>query len=206
MKDGEIIINSPNENNNQKIKINSKIELEPFFFDATINIKDKDTDFLIDNILNIILNTKEEYLGNINGNLTLTVNNLKNSIVDNGKVKISIKEKAIKLESSLFEIKGIGKLNSDFRYYENKGDLIFASENIFEITNKKKFSRKFQLSSKSLKNINKVFFNLEKNIDNQEISISNIYFNKIDTKKFSEEFYIIENMQVLNGLIRKLLS
>ena len=31
-------------------------------------------------------------------------------------------------------------------------------------------------------------------------------YNKIDTKKFSEEIYIIKNMQVLNGLIRKLLS
>ena len=87
----------------------------------------------------------------------MVVNNLKNSIINNGKINISIKEKEIKLENSLFEVKDIGKVRSNFRYYENKGDLIFASENIFEITNKKEFSRKFQLSSKKIKSINRSF-------------------------------------------------
>ena len=206
MKDSKIYIDSPNQNSGQKIKLNSKIELDPFFFDAKINIDHKDTNFLIDNLLSIILNSKEEYLGNMNGNLTLVVNNLKNSIINNGNINLSIKEKVIKLEKSLFEINGIGKIISDFRYYENKGDLIFASENILEITNKKEFSRKFQVNSKSVKNINKIYFDLEKNIDNGEISISNIYLNKIDTENFSEEYYIIKNIQTLKALVRNILS
>ena len=206
MKDSKIYIDSPNQNSSQKIKLNSKIELDPFFFDAKINIDQKDTNFLIDNLLSIILNSKEEYLGNMNGNLTLVVNNLKNSIINNGNINLSIKEKVIKLEKSLFEINGIGKIISDFRYYENKGDLIFASENILEITNKKEFSRKFQVNSKSVKNINKIYFDLEKNIDNGEISISNIYLNKIDTENFSEEYYIIKNIQILKALVRNILS
>ena len=206
MKDSKIYIDSPNQNSSQKIKLNSKIELDPFFFDAKINIDHKDTNFLIDNLLSIILNSKEEYLGNMNGNLTLVVNNLKNSIINNGNINLSIKEKVIKLEKSLFEINGIGKIISDFRYYENKGDLIFASENILEITNKKEFSRKFQVNSKSVKNINKIYFDLEKNIDNGEISISNIYLNKIETENFSEEYYIIKNIQILKALVRNILS
>jgi len=206
MKDNKIFINSPNQNKNQKIKLNSKIELEPFFFDATIDIDQKNTNFLIDNLLNIILNLKEENLGNVNGKLTLVVNNLKNSIINNGDINLSIKEKTIKLENSLFEIKDIGKVRSDFRYYENKGDLIFASENILEITNKKEFSRKFQINSKNLKNINKIYFDLEKNIDNGEITISNIYLNKIDKENFSEEYHIIKNIQTLKALIRNILS
>ena len=72
----------------------------------------------------------------------MIIDNLQNNIIKKGKINLSIKEKKIKLESSLFEIKDIGKVTSDFRYYENNGDLIFASENIFEITNKKQFSRK----------------------------------------------------------------
>tara|TARA_B100000965_G_scaffold16585_1_gene12492 strand:- start:462 stop:1205 length:744 start_codon:yes stop_codon:yes gene_type:complete len=203
-KDHKIFISSPNENKNQNIKLNSKIELDPFYMDAIIDIDNKDTNFLIDNLLFIILNSKE-YLGNINGKLTLYFNYLKNSIINNGKISFSVKEKKIQLEDSLFEIKGIGKLQSDFRYYENEGDLIFASENIFEITDKKEFSRKFQLSSKDIKNINRIFFDLEKNIDSNEITISNVYFNKIETKNFSEEYYIVKNFQVLKGLLRKLL-
>ena len=152
----------------------------------------------------MILSSKQ-FLGNINGKLNLHVYNLKNSIVNNGKLYFSIKEKKIKLEKSIFEIKGIGKIKSDFRYYENDGDLIFASENVFEIENKKEFSRKFQLTSKSVKNLNKIYFDLEKNIDNNEMSISNIYLNTIDKKNYSEKFYIIKNLQVLKSLIRKLL-
>ena len=204
IKDNKIFVNSPNESKNQKIKLNSKIELDPFYMDSLIQISDKDTNFLIDNLLYIILNSKE-YLGNINGKLILDLKNLKNSIINNGKIIFSIKEQRIQLANSFFEIIGIGKLKSDFRYYENEGDLIFSSNNIFEITNKKEFARKFQLSKKSLKNINRIFFDLEKNIDNEEISISNIYFNNTNSDKFSEEYYLVKNLQVLKGLLRELL-
>jgi len=206
MKDNIIIINSPNENNNQKIKFNSKIELHPFFFDATINIDKKNINFLTDDLLSIILNSNEEYLGNLNGNLNLVVSNLKNSIINNGNINFSIKEKAITIEKSLFEIQDIGKIKSDFRYYINEGDLVFASKNILEINDKKKFARKFQISSKDLKNINKIYFDLEKNIDNGEIFISNIYLNKIDTENASENIYFIKNIQTLKALIRNILS
>jgi len=117
-----------------------------------------------------------------------------------------LKKKKISLEKSLFNIKGIGKLSSDFRFYEDKGDLIFSSKNTFEIINKKEFSRKFQLSLKSLNNINRILFKLEKNIDNGEISISNIYLNKIDKEHSSEEYYIIKNFQLLKSFIRSILS
>ena len=205
IKDNKILISSPNQNKNQKIKLNSKIELDPFFIDTSVDVNNTNTNFLIDHLLHIILNSKD-YLGNINGTLTLNVNNLKNSIINNGKINISIKEEVIKLESSLFEIEGIGKIKSDFRYYEKEGDLIFVSENMFEINNKKEFSRKFQLVSKNIKNINRIYFDLEKNIENNEISISNIYLNKIDKENTSDQYYIIKNLQVLKGLIKKLLS
>ena len=205
IKDNKILISSPNQNKNQKIKLNSKIELDPFFIDTSVDVNNTNTNFLIDHLLHIILNSKD-YLGNINGTLTLNVNNLKNSIINNGKIIISIKEEVIKLESSLFEIEGIGKIKSDFRYYEKEGDLIFVSENMFEINNKKEFSRKFQLVSKNIKNINRIYFDLEKNIENNEISISNIYLNKIDKENASDQYYIIKNLQVLKGLIKKLLS
>jgi len=205
-KDDIIYIDSPNKNKKQKIKLNSKIELDPFFFDATISVNQKDPNFIIDNLLSLILNLNEMNLENVNGNLTLDINNLTDSIISNGSIKFLFKEKKISLEKSLFNIKGIGKLSSDFRFYEDKGDLIFSSKNTFEIINKKEFSRKFQLSLKSLNNINRILFKLEKNIDNGEISISNIYLNKIDKEHSSEEYYIIKNFQLLKSFIRSILS
>ena len=204
LKENKILVNSSNDSNNQNIKLNSKIEIDPFFIDAKIDINKKDANFFVDYLLYFILNSNE-YLGNINGNLTLFFNDLKNTIINNGKIEFSVKEKEIKLENSIFEIKGIGKLKSDFRYYENEGDLFFATENVFEIYDKKEFSRKFQLSLKNLKNIDRIYFDLEKNIDINEISIFNIHLNKVDNKNFSENYYVIKNFQTLKGLIRKFL-
>ena len=79
------------------------------------------------------------------------------TIKNSPKIKIIIES----IFNSSLEIKGIGKLKSDFRYYEDEGDLIFASENVFEIENKKEFSRKFQLTSKSVENLNKIYFDFE---------------------------------------------
>lgn len=205
--DGEkIFINSPKENNNQKIKLFSSIELNPFYFNANIYIREKNINFLIDYFLINIINLNEEYLENINGNLNLEVEDIKNPLINSGKINLSIKEKSIKVENSVFNIEKIGKIKSNFSYYEDKGDLIFKSKNIFEIDDKKGFSRKFQVSSKKIENLNKIFFNLEKNIDTGEISISNIYLNEIDNKNLSDEFYIIKNVQLLKSLIRKLIS
>ncbi len=204
MKDNEILLQSPEKN--QNIRLDSKIELDPFFFDAKINIDDKKINFLIDYLLSFILYSKEEYLENVNGNLSLEISNLKNSIINNGTINFSIKDKIVKLEKSLFEIQYIGNIKSEFRYYINNGDLVFLSENIFEINNRKEFSKKFQVSSKSLQDVNKIYFNLEKNIDNGEISLSKIYINRIDKERLSDQIFIIKNIQLLKALIRDILS
>ena len=205
--DGEkIFINYPKENYNQKIKLLSSIELNPFYFNANIYISKKNINFLIDYFLINVINFNEEYLENINGNLNLDVKDIKNPLINSGKINLSIKEKSIKLENSVFNIANVGIIKSNFSYYEDKGDLIFKSKNIFEIDDKKGFSRKFQISLKKIENLSKIFFHLEKNIDTGEISISNIYLNEIDNKNLSNEFYIIKNVQSLKSLIRKLIS
>ena len=44
------------------------------------------------------------------------------------------------------------------------------------------------------------------NIDNGEISISQVYINKIEKEKFSEKIFIIKNVQLFKALIRDILS
>ena len=190
----------------QNIKFVSKNELDPFFFESKINIDDKDINFFIDYLFSFIFNSEEQYLGNMNGNVSLEISNLKNSLINNGVINFSIKDKSIKLKKSQFEVQDIGNIESEFWYYVNNGDLIFISENMFELKNRKEFSRKFQVSSKLLKNVNKIYFNLEKNIDNGEISISQVYINKIEKEKFSEKIFIIKNVQLFKALIRDILS
>ena len=203
-QDNKILVDTPNEN--QNIEFVSKIELDPFFFESKINIYNKDINFFIDYLLSYIFNSEEQYLGNMNGNVSLEISNLKNSLINNGVINFSIKDKSIKLKKSQFKVQDIGNIDSQFWYYVNNGDLIFISENMFELKNKKEFSRKFQVSSKKLKDVNKIYFNLEKNLDNGEISISQVYINKIDKEKFSEKIFIIKNIQLLKAFIRDILS
>ena len=203
-QDNKILVDSPNEN--QNIKLVSKIELDPFFFESKIKIDNKDINFFVDYLFSYIFNSEEQYLGNMNGNISLEISNLKNSLINNGVINFSIKDKSIKLKKSKFEVQEIGNIESEFWYYVNNGDLIFISENMFELKNRKEFSRKFQVSSKLLKNVNKIYFNLEKNIDNGEISISQVYINKIEKEKFSEKIFIIKNVQLFKALIRDILS
>ena len=203
-QDNKILVDSPNEN--QNIKFVSKIELDPFFFESKIKIDNKDINFFVDYLFSYIFNSEEQYLGNMNGNVSLEISNLKNSLINNGVINFSIKDKSIKLKKSKFEVQDIGNIESEFWYYVNNGDLIFISENMFELKNRKEFSRKFQVSPKLLKNINKIYFNLEKNIDNGEISISQVYINKIDKENFSEKIFIIKNIQLLKAFIRDILS
>ena len=70
------------------------------------------------------------------------------------------------------------------------------------INDKKEFSRKFQLNSKKIENIEKIYFDLEKNIDTGEIFISNIYLNDPNSKNFSEAFIKIPTIQVLKAYMR----
>ena len=142
----------------------------------------------------------------MNGNVSLEISNLKNSLINNGVINLSIKDKSIKLKKSQFEVQDIGSIESQFWYYVNNGDLIFISENMFELKNRKEFSRKFQISTKKLKDVNKIYFNLEKNIDNGEISISQVYINEIDKEKFSEKIFIIKNIQLFKAFIRDILT
>ena len=202
----KIFIDSPKKNIRQKIKLKSTVELNPFDFDAKLFFDNKSIDFFIENIFYFLLNLNDEDFGNLNGNLSLILTNVDNLLIDRGEINLSIKEKSIKLKKSLFNIRDIGSLKSNIMYYESQGDLIFATKNILEIVDKKEFSKKFQVSSKKIKNINKIFFDIEKNIDNGEISISNIYFNEIDKSKFSEKFYIINNFQKLKSVLKKILS
>ena len=182
-KDNKILITSPVENKNLNIILYSNINLNPFDFETQITFINKNINFFIDDLLYLILNAEKEFLGNINGKLTLQFNNLDNEIVNNGKIDFLIKEKNIEILNSNFEIKDIGNIKSEIEYYEDKGDLIFVSKNVLGIQDKIAFSRKFQLIPAKIKKINQIFFDIKKNIESGEITISNIHINKVNLKK-----------------------
>ena len=202
----KIFIKPLDEIKKQEIKILSNIELNPFYFDSVIEFSNKNSKFLIDNFLNYLINLNEEILGNINGKIVVKLKNLDNEIIDSGIMNIVINEKSLKIENTRLEINKIGFIKSNFDFYEKQGELIFKSKNVLEITNKKEFSKKFQLNLKKAEKVNKIYFDLEKNIEKDKFSISNIYVNKIDVEQKYKEPNYLKNMQIMKSLLNDILN
>ena len=200
-----ILIKPSSKLKKQKIKIFSDIGLNPFYFDMQITLVDKNSKFLIDYFLNYLFKSDENFLENLNGKLTLIFDDLDNEIIDSGKINLLFDEKSIVIINSIFKINDVGIINSNFKYYEKENELIFSSSNVLEIKNNVEFARKFQLPFKNTRKISKIFFDLMKNVNNNEISISNIHINKINQDQKDNEFYIIRNIQILKSILRKIL-
>ena len=201
----KLIINSPNEKNNQQIKFNSNIELDPFYFDGEIIFEQKKLSFITDTIINYIMNADKGLLENLNGILEVNLFNLDNPLFDKGKISFSINEGKIKVLNTYMEIEELGILESNFNYLIKEGALYLQTTNKLNINDKQEFARKFQINFKKTENIRKIYFELERNIDTGEMLLSNIFINNKNSQNLLEEVVKINNMQVLKSIMRDVL-
>ena len=192
-------------NLNEKIRISSNIELAPFYFDADIFFTQHKLNFLINEFLPLLINYNPEILGNLNGSLKINLDNIDNEFIKKGQISYLINENSIVLEKSSFRIDG-GIIKSKILYLDDKGDLIFLTKNLLEIRNKKEFAKKLLIKSDKIKNINKINFNLSKNIDTGEINISEIKINDVKNKSLFNQIYKARNIQELRSLLKKILN
>ncbi len=204
-KDSQIKLNSSEKKNNQKIKFNSTIELNPFYLDGNIIFEEKNINFITDYLLNSILNIDKKLVKNFNGKLELVLSNLDSKILSNGKILFSINEGKIQTVNSYFEMYKIGTIKSSFNYVIDGGELFFETQNVLSVNNQKELSRKFQLSFKKVKKVNKIYFDFKRNIDTGDMFISNIYFNDKKSKNLLEEIIKTNNMLVLKSTLRDIL-
>jgi len=205
VKQNKIILKSNDDIKNQQFVIDSVIELNPFYFNSKITLLNKDSKFIIDYLLNYLSNYSKDFLGNLNGEVILHLKNLNNEIINNGKIRFIINEKTLNISEALFDIESAGTIKSNFKYYIDQGDVIFNSSNLLEIKNKEEFAKKFFLSKKRVKKINKIYFDLSKNINTGEFLISNIQLNKLNLENVSEKIYVVKNFKELKSLIKKTL-
>ena len=205
-KDHIIKINSPEKKNNQKIKFNSIVELNPFYLDGEIIFEEKKVSFITDYILNSISNVDKKLLKNLNGELKLSLSNLDSKILSNGKISLLINEGQIKVANSFFEMNKIGIIKSSYNYQIKEGELFFETKNVLNINNHKELARKFQLNFKKVKNIDKIYFDFIRNIDTGDMFLSNIFFNDKNSQNLLEEIIKTNNMLVLKSTLRDILN
>ncbi len=204
-KNNIINITSPDEDN-INFKINSYIQLSPFFSNSELIISDKKIDTIIDNVLLHLLLYNEKYMGNLSGYLKLKFNKLDNKIVKNGEINFELNEKKVKLLNSFFILDGIGDLETNMNIIDKDGDLIFASSNILYLKNHSGFSKIFQIGKKKVKHINKIYFDLERKLGEDDFIIKNVKLNDTNSTKNLEKEYIIKNIQNLRTSFKKIIN
>ena len=203
--DDKIKISSP-DNPNINFNVNSNIRINPFYFTGSLLIKNKKVENIIDYILLKLMSYDENYLGNLNGSFKIKFDELNNKLLKSGEILIDVKEKKINLKESKFNLGKIGTLKTKIKFIENEGETIFFSNNILDIINHIEFAKTFQIGSNKVKNINHIYFDLKKNIRDNQITISNVRINSSDNNVDADNFYIIKNIQNLRASIRKIID
>ena len=186
--------------------IDGKIQLKPFYFESSFIIKNKKVEKIIDNILPKLLIYNEDYLGNFNGLFKVNFKDLDNKLIKNGKFNFNIKEKKIDIKNVIFELDKIGNIESKINFFEDQGEMIFTSKNQLNIDNHIEFAKTFQVGSKKIKNIKKIFFDLEKKIGETNFTIKNVKIYSLEKQKNLNEDFFIKNIQNLRSHIRKIID
>ena len=202
--DDIINISSPNEDNTN-FNLDSKIQLNPFYFEGEIVIKNKKVENIIDNILLKLLSNNENYIGNLNGLIKIRFDNLDNKLIKRGNLDILISEKNIKLKAAKINLENIGYIDTKISFLEDKGDIKFISKNHLNINNYIEFAKVFQIASNKAKKIKQIRFDLEKNIGETDFIIKNVRINNSENnEKLSE--YLVKNIQNLRSHIREVID
>ena len=206
LENNKITIESPDNTND--IKVNTSVELKPFYLNSSITLNRQNLNFMIDKFISSLLNLKPDLLGNFNGDIKFLLTNIEHELIRNGKISFNISQNTVNLTEVLFNIDEIGQINSEIKYYEKDGDIIFNSSNSFLIKNTKEFAKKFQVKIDKVKDINMINFIIEKNINTGLISIFDIKIDQVKYKgEYDDEFrYNIKNSQELKSLVKKIIK
>ncbi len=203
-----------------KFDYNGKINLDPFDFQIDSNIQKFDLKKILPtkNILNEIFSQEFLLNENFNGRLTIKSNNLSNGGFFNKiLIKLNYVGEKIELSNSKLINKKIGSLNLDYgNFYLEENDIFFKGKFSFEIFDKNRFYRKFLVSKKNQKNLEKIYFGLTYNLSKFDAKIFFISLNKdkqnlndnLDNLiySFNNKSITINNWISLRSFINKILS
>ena len=206
LKNNLIFLKSPESKND--IKIDALIELKPFYLNSVIFLNKQKLNFLVDELVFSLLSLKPDLIGNLNGDLKLSLTNIEHELIRNGFIRFNISDKSIIFNKVEFNLSDIGIIESKINYEEKNGEIIFNSSNILRVNNNRKFAKKFQLNPNIVKDLHTIYFKIKKNINTGLISIFDISINKLDNNYKSEEevLYNIKNTQELKSLVKKILN
>ena len=188
---------------NYNSRLLGKINLNPFFFNLKLDLKKNyNIEDLLNNILLNLYKSKKSSNLSFNGLFLLNIEKINNRLFENLILNINFSEGKISLNDTSLYLRKIGKINfSDPIFVEKNQKLFIKSKVKFEIDNLNQFYKRFQIAKKNRIDLNKVFFEVEYDVDNSIYYLSNINFE--ETKSDELYFKEINNVQQLKNLVSK---
>ena len=181
-------------------KLIGNIKLDPFFFDLDLILSEIRVQAVLDSIFLNLYKTNQSTNLNFNGNLKINLNEINNRLFENLLINVDFKEEKISLNESSLNLTKIGKINfSDPSIYEKNQKLFIKSKIKFDVDDQEQLYRKFLIPRQNRINLNKVYFEVEYNIDDGNYFLSSINFN--ENKNNQIIFQKIKNIQQLNNFI-----
>ena len=181
-------------------KLIGNINLDPFFFDLNLILLGIRIETVLNNLFLNLYKTNQSINFNFNGNLKINLNEINNRLFENLIININFLDEKISLNNSSLKLKKIGKINfSDPSIYLKNQKLFIKSKIKFDVEDQQELYTRFLIPRQNRIDLNKVYFELEYNIDDGNYFLSNINFNKSEDSQII--FYEINNIQQLNSLI-----
>ncbi len=203
-----------------KFDYNGKINLDPFDFQIESKIQKFDLKKIIPNknMLDEIFSQEFLLNENFNGRLAIKSDNLNNgSFFNEILINSNYVGEKIELSNSKLFNKKIGSLNLDYgNIYLEENNIFFKGKFSFEIFDKNKFYRKFLVSKKNQKDLEKVYFGLIYNLSKFDAKIFFISLNEDKPEmsdnldnliySFNNNSITVNNWISLRSFINKILS
>tara|TARA_B100000579_G_scaffold415887_1_gene410907 strand:+ start:217 stop:1662 length:1446 start_codon:yes stop_codon:yes gene_type:complete len=183
-------------------KLIGDIKLDPFFFDLNLILSGIYFETVINNILLNLHKTNQSVNLSFNGNLKINLNEINNRLFENLYININFLEEKISFKEVSLNLKKIGKINFfDTLIFERNQKIFVKSKIKFDVDNQQELFRRFLIPRQNRVDLNKVFFEIEYNVDDGNYFISSINFNEKNNDQVI--FYEISNIQQLNNLISR---
>jgi len=168
--------------NNHTFNFKGEIITSPFYYSLDVNLETINVAKLIESLskLKNLLDEKILLNDNLNGKITFNINSLKGiKFFDEAKVDLRIIDGKLMLSNSTLTSNKIGKMlfiDSVLETVDNK--TIFKSKILFKISDQKKFYQKLLISKNYRIKLNNIYFEVEKDLNNNDVKIKKIILNK----------------------------
>ena len=168
--------------NNHTFNFKGEIITSPFYYSLDVNLETINVVKLIESLskLKNLLDEKILLNDNLNGKITFNINSLKGiKFFDEAKVDLKIIDGKLMLSNSTLTSNKIGKMlfiDSVLETVDNK--TIFKSKILFKISDQKKFYQKLLISKNHRIKLNNIYFEVEKDLNINDVKIKKIILNK----------------------------